>query len=255
MKIDPKKIFSSHLSVSVGLILLLILTGTAGYMFLEHLSALDALYHTVITIATVGFADLPHPKEETRIFTIFLVLSGLASFYYFAGAIAETLIAGRIFEAIKMKRIEEGLEKVRDHVILCGYGDVGMLVAEKMKERSLVAIERSEERLHDLSAKGILYVRGDSTNPEALKQAGIERARAMIIALNSDPEVVYTILTAKELNPHIKIYARANELNSIGKMKKAGANYVICLPEVGSRDLVNALEGTDQCMGHSMHDK
>lgn len=250
MKIEPVKIFKTHLSIAIGLIILMILAGSAGYMFLEGLSFIDALYHTVISITTVGYSDIQTSKEPTRIFTIVLILLGVASFYYFAGAIAETLIAGRLFEVIKMKRIEEGLGRVAGHVILCGYGDVGMLVAGKMRGRDVVVVEKKEDKIKDISSTGLLYVRGDSTSPQTLSAAGIGRACAMIIALDSDPEVVYTILTAKELNPGIRIFARANELNSINKMKKAGANYVICLPEVGSRDLLNALEGTDNCLGH-----
>jgi voltage-gated potassium channel len=246
MKIDPRKILRGHLLAAVLLIVLDIAVGTVGYMLLESLSPLDALYHTVISVTTVGYSDVAK-REETRVFTMFIVLLGVASFYYFAGAIAQTLITGRIFEVFKLTRIEENLGKIKDHVILCGYGDVGSQVAEKIK--GVVVVERNEAKFNDLVKKGFLCVNGDSTNPESLKSAGIGKAKAMIVALDSDPEVVYTILTAKELNPEIKVYARANETTSVNKMKKAGAAYVICLPEVGSRDLVNALEGRDECIG------
>jgi voltage-gated potassium channel len=247
MKIHLENYFGSHLFVSVGIIAVIILSGTVGYMLLESLSPLDALYHTVITVATVGYSDVA-TKNETRVFTIIIVLMSVASFYYFAGAIAETLIAGRLFEVLKLKRLEDALDRVQDHVILCGYGDVGTLLAEKIKE--VVVVEKNDNRFAELLKKGILCVKGDSTSPESLESAGIKRAKAMIVALDSDPEIVYTILTAKELCPHIKIYARANETMSVNKMKKAGADYVICLPEVGSRDLLNALDGrANECMG------
>jgi voltage-gated potassium channel len=247
MKIRLENFLGNHLSVSVAIIVVLILSGTVGYMLLESLSPLDALYHTVITIATVGFSDVA-TKDETRVFTIILILLSVASFYYFAGAIAETLIAGRLFEVLKLKKLEDALEQVHDHVILCGYGDVGTLLAEKIDV--VVVVEKNDARFAELLKKRLLCVKGDSTSPETLESAGIKRAKAMIVALDSDPEIVYTILTAKEVNPHIKIYARANETMSVNKMKKAGADYVICLPEVGSRDLLNALEGRgNECMG------
>ncbi len=249
MKIELENLLRSHIHISVAIILVVILSGTAGYMLFESLSPLDALYHTVITVATVGFSDIPNAKTETKVFTIILVLVSVASFYYFAGAIAEVLIAGRLFEVLKLRRMEDALEKVRDHVVLCGYGDVGTLLAEKIR-REVVVVEKNDERFEELLKKGLLCVKGDSTNPGVLEAAGIKRARAMIAALDSDPEIVYTILTAKELNADIKVYARANETMSVNKMKKAGADYVICLPEVGSRDLLNALEGRgNECMG------
>ncbi len=248
MKIEFKNFLGSHVLISIAIILAVILSGTVGYLLLESLDPLDALYHTVITVATVGFSDIPNAKPETKIFTIILVLISVASFYYFAGAIAETLIAGRLFEVLKLRRLEDALGRVREHVILCGYGDVGTLLAEKIKD--VVVVEKNDARFAELLKKGLLCVNGDSTSPETLESAGIKRAKAMIVALDSDPEIVYTILTAKEVNPHIKIYARANETMSVNKMKKAGADYVICLPEVGSRDLLNALDGrANECMG------
>jgi voltage-gated potassium channel len=247
MKLAINNLIGSHIFISVAVIVALILSGTVGFMLLESLTPLDALYHTVITIATVGFSDVA-TKDETRVFTIILILMSVASFYYFAGAIAETLIAGRLFEVLKLKRLEDALEQVQDHVILCGYGDVGTLLAEKIDV--VVVVEKNDARFAELLKKKLLCVKGDSTSPETLESAGIKRAKAMIVALDSDPEIVYTILTAKEINSHIKIYARANETMSVNKMKKAGADYVICLPEVGSRDLLNALEGRgNECMG------
>jgi voltage-gated potassium channel len=247
MKIALNNLFGSHIFISVAIIAVIILSGTIGFMLLESLTPLDALYHTVITIATVGFSDVA-TKDETRVFTIFLILMSVASFYYFAGAIAETLIAGRLFEVLKLRRMEDALERVQNHVILCGYGDVGTLLAEKIKD--VVVVEKNDAHYAELLKKGLLCVKGDSTSPDTLESAGIKRAKAMIVALDSDPEIVYTILTAKEINPDIRIYARANETMSVNKMKKAGADYVICLPEVGSRDLLNALEGRgNECMG------
>jgi len=248
MKRYIKKILGGHLVIASTLIAVLIVAGTIGYVLLEGLAPFESLYHTVITIATVGYADIPNAKPETKVFTILLVLSGVAAFYYLAGAIVESIISGKLFEVFKMGTIETSLGKMKNHVVLCGYGDVGALVAERVKD--IVIIERDEGRYNELLKKNFFAVKGDSTNPEVLKTAGVERAKDMIIALDTDPEVVYTILTAKEMNPGISIYARANETTSVKKMKKAGANYVICLPEIGSRDLINALRGTtDQCLG------
>jgi voltage-gated potassium channel len=180
---NRKEVISGHLMISVVLILSIILIGTIGYVLLESVSPFEALYHTVISITTVGYSDIA-TKNSTRIFTILIVLSGVAAFYYFAGAIIEGLITGRLFEVLKVRKMEEGLANAADHVILCGYGDVGGMVAEKVK--NVVVIEKDIEKFNDLTEKGFLAVRGDSTNPQVLQSAGIDRARAMIIALDSD---------------------------------------------------------------------
>ncbi|MEA3255862.1 MAG: NAD-binding protein [Candidatus Altiarchaeota archaeon] len=233
------KMLRIQLFIAPVLIVMVVLAGIIGYIVLEDMSLVDAFYYTVVTISTVGYTD-PATSEETRVFTIILILVGVATFFYFFSVIIETIVEGKLFEVLKMRRSKERLERIKDHVILCGYGDVGTLVAEEIKDA--VIIERDEARFNGLIEKGFLGVHGDSTHPDTLYGAGIERANTVIIALSSDPEAVYTILTAKELNPEIKVYARANERESVRKMKRAGANYVICLPEIGSKELVNALE-------------
>ena len=246
MKRYLKTLLGGHLFIALAILSILILAGTVGYISLQGLSPFEALYHTVVTISTVGFQDLPDATTETRLLTMGLILAGVITLYYLAGAIVEAIISGRLFEVFKLGAIETNLGKMRNHVILCGYGDVGALIAEKVKD--VVVIEREDSKYGELVKKNFLAVKGDSTHSETLRTAGVERAASMVIALDSDPEVVYTILTAKEMNPDLKVYARANEVTSVKKMKKAGANYVICLPEVGSRDLLNALKGSTETL-------
>ena len=148
-----------RLLLAFALITVVILTGTIGYIILEKLNPLEAFYYTVITISTVGYEDIA-TSQYTKIFTIILILLGVAAFFYFFGIIVEILIEGRLFEVLKLRKIKEKLNKVNEHVILCGYGDVGALVAEKIK--NLVIVEENENRFNELVENGFLGVHGDS---------------------------------------------------------------------------------------------
>jgi len=161
-------------------------------------------------------------------------------FLYAFGAIVSILFEGRLMEVLKMKKMKEKITKLKDHVILCGVGDVGSVVLDHVSP--VVFVEQDEAHWMKLTHDGVLGVKGDSTKPEFLYEAGIEHARALIVALDSDPDTVFTILTAKELNPNIMVYARANHRDSVGKIKWAGADHVVCLTEIAGRELSKAFE-------------
>ncbi|MEA3255861.1 MAG: NAD(P)-binding protein [Candidatus Altiarchaeota archaeon] len=197
----------------------------------RHSFTRRALIVIIVLIGVTGYLVLDDPSS------LILFLGGVAVFSYLSNVII------KILRASKMKRIKEKLGKVKGHVIFCGYGDVGVLAAEEMGDA--VIIERDKARFNGLINKGFLGVHGDSTNPDTLYEAGIERANTLVIALNLDHEVVYTISTAKELNPGIRVYAKANEKTSVRKMKWVGANHVICLPGASGRELMDALKGVN----------
>ncbi len=233
------------LTVAIAIILLILATGTVVFMKLENLSPLDALYFSTVTLGTVGYGDLSPTKPESRAFAIVFIIFGVSVFMYTFGIVISIVFEGKLIEVFKMERATEKINKLRDHVVLCGYGDFGVRVAEKVSP--IVVVEKDEANFSRIIERGLLGVNGDSTQKDVLSNAGVERAKAMIIALNSDPDVVFTMLSAKELNPKIRIYARANRKDSVDKMKWAGADYVVCLTEIGSQELIKALKG-DQFM-------
>ena len=230
----------THLIIAIILMITVIFSGTLCYMHLENLNQIDALYFTVMTVSTIGYGDIYPSSDESKIFTIFLVVIGVSIFFYIVGALAVVLIEGELLDIFKLKRMKENIKRMKDHVILCGYGDLGTNITEKLSK--VVVIEKDEERFNDFIEKGLVGIHGDSTRTDILEEVEIENARAIIIALNSDPDALYTILTARELNPKIRICARANERESVRRMRRAGADYVICLPGIGSRELIKALE-------------
>ena len=229
-----------NLAFALFAALLVIVVGVVGYMHLIDLGPLDALYFTVVTLGSVGYGDI-HPETlEAKLFTIFFVLVGVSVFLYAFGAIISMLFEGTIIEVFRMENIKEKLRKVSGHTILCGFGDVGESIASELG--TLVVIDHDEAKIVKLVSDGVLGISGDSTRPEALLKAGLDRARAIIIALDSDPDVLFTILTAKDVNPEIKVYARANHKESVSKMKRVGADYVVCVTDLAGKAFMRAIE-------------
>jgi len=228
-----------HLVRAVLCITVVAAVGTVGYSHFENLSAFDALYFTVVTLSTIGYGDIHPTTHESRMFTIFFIPLGVSAFLYTFSAVAMTIFEGRLMEVLKLEQAKDRIKRMRNHVVLCGYGEVGEYVTKNLKD--VVVIETDEGRFEELLRDGLLGVNGDSTDPEVLREAGVERAKAVIVALNEDPKVVFTILTVKEMNPQAKVYARANRRDAASKIKAAGADYVVCLPEIGGRELINAV--------------
>jgi len=219
---------------------LVIVVGVVGYMNLIDLDPLDALYFTVVTLGSVGYGDIHPQTNEAKIFTIFFVLVGVSVFLYAFGVVISMLFEGTIIEVFRMEHVKKKLSKLRNHTVLCGYGDVGKAIANKISP--IVVVDKEEGKIMDLLSDGTFAILGNSTQPETLLKAGADKAKSIIIAVGSDPDVLFTILTAKDLNPEIKVYARANHRDSVRKMRRVGADYVVCLPEIGGIELMKALE-------------
>ena len=213
-------------AVLIGLFLVF---GTAGYMLVERWSPLDAFYMTIITISTVGFTEV-HPMDTAgRIFTSVLIVGGVGTMLYAFGVFAETLSEGHFLEFRRIRRLKSDVEALRDHFIVCGYGRTGTQVVSEFHEQGLpyVVIDSNREAIDRLRAEGRLHVEADAADEEALKQAGIEHARALISAVDSDERCVYITLIARALNPRLHIVARAGQPASIRRLELAGANQAI----------------------------
>jgi voltage-gated potassium channel len=230
-----------HLFRAVAFILLVLFIGTFGYVRFEGMEPFDALYFSVVTLSTIGYGDIYPKTYEGKVFTVFFIPLGVSVFLYTFSAVAMTVFEGRLMEVLKLEQAKDDIKKMSGHVVLCGYGDVGEHVAKSLK--SVVVVESDKNRYEEILKGGLLGVHGDSTHAQTLLEAGIARAKAVIIALNQDPKTVFTVLTIKELNPSVKIYARANRVENTGKIRTAGADEVVCLPEIGGKALLRALEG------------
>ncbi|MHB8573474.1 MAG: potassium channel family protein [Candidatus Dormibacteria bacterium] len=212
--------------VYVGLVVTL---GTLGYMLIERWNLLDSFYMTVTTISTVGFQEV-HPLDTVgRLFTVLLIVTGVGGLFYTAAILAETIIEGHLREYARSRRMQRDLGRLEQHVIVCSYGRTGRQVASELAQTGtdFVVIENNDEVLPRLREAGYPYIEGDAASDEVLLLAGIERARGLVSAVDSDQTNVYTVLTARSLNPALFIIARAGYSASVSKLERAGANRVI----------------------------
>ncbi len=214
------------------LLLCVLSYGTAGYMIIEDLNFLDALYMTVITLATVGYKEVKDLSINGKIFTIIVIFSGFGVFTYALTTGAKIIIEGEIREVFKKRSMRKKLEQLKNHYIICGYGRMGRIIAKELRANDIpfVVIEKKGENLPE---DDIIYIAGDATKDEVLREAGIERAKGLITVLSQDAENLYVVLSAKGLNPELFIVARAAEEGAEVKLKRAGADRVVSPYHIG----------------------
>lgn len=225
-----KIIFSGTLLTSVLLI------GVLGYSIIEHLSFLDALYMTVITVATVGYKEVTKLSDAGKIFTIFLIITSFGIFAYAISSITQFIIEGEFNQYFKNRKKVEEISKLHNHIIICGFGRNGKQAAQVLKHhhQRFVVIEKDNAITDNITHKyKHLVLNGDATNDEVLIKAGVQRAKAIITTLPNDADNLFIVLSARHLNPNIYIISRASEENSDTKLKIAGANKVIMPDKVG----------------------
>lgn len=219
---------------SLSLIVVVIFIGTAGYVMLEKWSPFDSLYMTIITITTVGYREVQPLSGKGKVFTIFLIVFGVGTILYTFNNAARIIIEGEIREIFGRRKLEKKIKGLKDHYIICGYGRMGKVICKELKEKGAryVVIEK-EPTVTDVFEEGTLFVRGDATSDEVLKEAGIERAKGLISVLSTDAENLYVVLSAKVLNPELNIVARAGEEGSEQKLLRAGADRVVSPYHIG----------------------
>jgi voltage-gated potassium channel len=208
-----------------------IVAGTVGYLLLGF-SLLDALYQTVTTITTVGFREIMPFSTGAKVFTICLILTGVGTVLYTFSVALETLIDGHIRDLFGRRRMERRIRDMKDHVIVCGWGRVGSAIARYVANagHNVVVVDRDPERIADIPYS---YVQGDVTDDGVLRDAGIQRARALIAALDTDAANLYVTLSGRTMRSDLFIIARASDDASMGKLERAGANRVVNPQHIG----------------------
>lgn len=218
------------------------LIGTLWYGLVERWSWTEAAYMTMITLSTVGFSEVRPMDERSRLFTIWLIVLGILSIGYIANRFTEALIQGYFQEGIRQRQRRHAIEQLNQHYILCGYGRMGHQIALEFEAEGLpfMIVESQLENAEAAQQHGYIAIQGDATLDECLLQAGINRAACLVAALPSDAENLYTILSAKTLNPNIRAIARASSQEAIQKLKRAGADAVVSPYVTGGRRLAAA---------------
>ena len=211
------------------LLAIVIAAGVAGYMLIDGWSLLDSFYMVITTIATVGYGEV-HPQGAVgRLFTTGLIVIGVATMLYGFGVFAQALTDNAFGTYRRERQLQRSLEGLRDHFIICGYGRMGTQIAVEFEDRNIpyVVIDHADDAVERIRAEGRLSIEGDASKEEILKAAGIERARGLISAVDSDERAVYIVLAARALNPNLYILARAGLPESIRRLDLAGATRTI----------------------------
>jgi voltage-gated potassium channel len=219
----------SRFRLAAALLGVIIVYGITGYMLIDGWNLLDAFYMVIITISTVGYTEI-HPQSAAgRIFTSTLIVTGVGTMLYGFGVFAETLADNAFGKYRRDRQLERSLNLLHDHFILCGYGRIGTEIVAEFEDHKVpyAVIDQTEEAVGRLRAEGRLHIEGDASSEELLKQAGIERARGLISAVDSDERAVYIVLAARALNPRLYIIARAGRPESIRRLELAGATRTI----------------------------
>ena len=229
-----KKIFQSKIYVAVLLLLAVFVAGVFGYKVISEYSWIDAFYMTVITITTVGFGEVVPLDDVDKLFTSVLILSSIFILAYAISVITEYMLSKNNIGNLREKRIHKIIDSMKDHVIVCGYGRNGKQAVEKLiaYKKPFVIIEKDHEVV-DKFGSAALFVEGNASDDEVLKEAGVNRASTLICALPSDADNLFIVLTARQMNPNLRIISRATEETSYKKLKLAGADNVILPEKIG----------------------
>ncbi len=227
---------TKHLIISLGLAVITLVIGTIGYMVVEGWNFMDALYMTVITVSTVGYGEVRQVDQVGRVFTIFIVLTGVGFSVYVAGAVVQFMVEGQIRRIMGRRRLDQKLKRLKRHYIICGYGRIGSVLVRKLRRSisDLVVVDSNPGLAEALEEDGVLYISGDATEESTLIKAGIGKAKGLVSALATDTNNVFLVLTARQLNPDLDIIARAGRDRSKDKLKAAGATTVESPYEMGA---------------------
>jgi voltage-gated potassium channel len=205
------------------------LTGTLWYKFMEGWSWEEAAYMTVITLTTVGFGETNPLSRQGRLFTIALILLGVVTIGYMINRFTEAVIQGYFQEGMRLRQQRRLMETLTQHYIICGFSRTGRQIAKEFQAENVtfVVVDSDLESVEQAQAEGYIVYQGDVTLDDTLLKVRVDRAVCIVAALPSDAENLYTVLTAKTLNPKIRAIARASTEESAKKIQRGGADIVV----------------------------
>lgn len=217
------------------LLLILLISGAAGYMLIEGWSFFDGLYMTVITVASVGYGETHPLSGNGRFFTILLILCGSSILLYSLSVITAFFVEGELTDVLKRMKMKKAIDLLQGHVIVCGESQTGRYVIDELLKthKPLVVVETDKNKIAGLLAREIPHVEGDATSDAVLQAAGVERASGLITTLHTDAENLFVVLTAKGLNPDLRVISKAVDEESRLKLKKIGADGVVMPNAIG----------------------
>lgn len=234
------QIYKRFIWAGLSLISVLII-GTTGYWFIGkgQYAVLDCLYMTVITIATIGYGEIidMSGNPSGRVFTIFIALFGIGTLTYILSNFTAFIVEGELNETFRRRKMEKIIKKFKDHYIVCGIEGVGFHIVSELYDTKrphvIVDIDRKKiEKILEMFHERV-YIEGDATDSDTLLKAGIMEAKGLFAVSGDDNQNLVISLTAKQLNPNIRVVARCHDLKNMEKMKKAGADAVVSPTFIG----------------------
>lgn len=230
------KIMPKNIRIAMGTLITIIIIATVGFSYIEDTDLFTALYWTFSTITTLGYGDVVPETSVGRLFSIIIMISGVAVVLYAFTQAMAFWFEGTFSSIIGVRKMQEKIKKLKDHTIICGYGNVGRYVVEHLMDEKVpyVVIEKEPLKIEEMIENDILHIPGDATHSETLERAGIGKARVVISCLTADADSLFVLLEAKEMNKKIRVIARATRLENQKRFKKYGAEKVIMPEEAGA---------------------
>jgi len=233
----------NRLKLGAGVLGAVAVVGVAGYVAAGW-RLLDAVYMVVITLFGVGYGEVRTIESDgLRMFTIVIIVAGCSALIYILGGVFQLITEGELNRALGRRRMTKDIEKLTEHVIVCGYGRIGRVLARALTAGDVpfVVVDRNAERLGEAAADGALVFEGDATSEETLLAAGIERARTLATVLPSDALNVFITLTARNLHRDLQIIARGEDPSTEPKLLQAGADRVVLPTAIGADQMAQLI--------------
>lgn len=226
---------------------MVVMTGTIGFMTVEGWSLFDSFYMTIITVSTVGFNEVNQLSDAGKLFTAFLIIFSFGTFAYAISAITSYIVGGEYKAYFQEYKSLKSAKKMENHTVVCGYGRVGKQAAQDLRfyRKNFVVIEREKNIIEKSDQSEFHFIHGDSTDDQVLLKASIGSANALITALPKDADNLFVVLSARELNPKLKIISRASSYSSMRKLRIAGADNVIMPDTVGGAHMASLVVNPD----------
>jgi len=217
--------------------------GTVGFTVVEHWPLFDSFYMTLITITTVGYDEIHPLSQGGRIFNSFLIFFGVSTMFFAIGGMTQIIIELELNQYFGKRRIRAMIENLSNHYIVCGYGRVGRGAATALRSAgvSFVIIDRNDDKVERAIHDGMLGVQADANSDDTLRDVGIMRAAGLIATLSTDADNLFLVISARTLNPELKISARIAEITSSDKFRRAGAEYVFAPYDITGNRMAEAL--------------